>query len=87
MTKSSNRYEPIFYFGEFMAGNKTLLTTEERALLSKVSGLLEELLETVTILEDEDTMEAIREAENDEKAGRVRDYDEFIRELKDSGEI
>ena len=70
-----------------MAGNKALLTTEERALLSKVSGLLEELLETVTILEDEDTMEAIREAEDDEKAGRVRDYDEFIRELKDSGEI
>ena len=70
-----------------MAGNKALLTTEERALLSKVSGLLEEILETVTILEDEDTMEAIREAEDDEKAGRVRDYDVFIRELKDSGEI
>ena len=54
---------------------------------SKVSGLLEELLETVTILEDEDTMVAIREAEEDMKAGRVRDYDEFIKELKDSGEI
>ena len=70
-----------------MAENRALLTAEDRALLSKVSGLLEELLETVTILEDEDTMEVIREAEDDEKAGRVRDYDEFIKELKNSGEI
>lgn len=70
-----------------MAGSRDLLTDEDRALLSKVSGLLEELLETVAILEDEDTMQAIRDAEEDIKAGRVRDYAEFIKELKGSGEI
>lgn len=70
-----------------MVSSRDLLTEEDRALLTKVSGLLEELLETVAILEDDDTMEAIRKAEEDVKAGRVRDYEEFIKELRDSGEI
>ena len=64
-----------------------LLTDEDKALLLRVSSLLEELLETLDLLEDEEAMESIREAEEDVKAGRVRDYDEFIKELKDSGEI
>ena len=63
------------------------MTDEDRALLLKVSGLLEELLETLDTLKDKEAMEAIREAEEDVKAGRVRDYDEFIEELKKAGEI
>jgi len=39
-----------------------LLSDEDKALLLRVSGLLEELLETVDVLEDE---EAIKEAEED----------------------
>lgn len=70
-----------------MASSRDLLTEEDRALLTKVSGLLEELLETVAILEDDDTMDAIRKAEEDVKTGKVRDYEEFIKELRDSGEI
>jgi PHD/YefM family antitoxin component YafN of YafNO toxin-antitoxin module len=64
-----------------------LLTDEDRTLLLKMNTLLEELIETLEILEDEDTMKAIKEAEEDVKAGRVRSYDEFIKELKKSGQI
>jgi hypothetical protein len=32
-------------------------------------------------------MSCIKEAEEDVKAGRVRDYYEFLKELKKSGEI
>jgi len=64
-----------------------LLTDEDRALLLKVSNLLEELIETFEVLEDEETMKSIKEAEEDVKAGRVRDYDEFLKELKKAGEI
>ena len=64
-----------------------LLTDEDRALLLKVSNLLEEIIETFEILEDEEAMKSIKEAEEDAKAGRVRDYDEFLKELKKSGEI
>jgi len=64
-----------------------LLTDEDRALLLKVSSLLEEIMETIEILEDEESMKSIKEAEEDVKTGRVRDYDEFLKELKRSGEI
>ena len=64
-----------------------LLTDEDRALLLKVSSLLKEIIETFDILEDEDAMKSIREAEDEVKTGRVRDYNEFIEELGKSGEI
>jgi PHD/YefM family antitoxin component YafN of YafNO toxin-antitoxin module len=64
-----------------------LLTDEDRALLVKVSNLLEEIVETFNILEDKEAMSRIKEAEEDVKAGRVRDYDEFLKELKKSGGI
>ena len=64
-----------------------LLTDEDRALLVKVSSLLEEVVETVAILEDKEAMSCLKQAENDVKAGRVRDYDDFLKELKDTGEI
>lgn len=74
-------------FGESMSRSSVLLTDEDRALLFKVSGLLEEIIETLDILEDEETMRSIKEAEEDVKAGRVRSYDEFFKELKESEEI
>lgn len=64
-----------------------LLKDEDRALLLKVSNLLEEVIETLNILEDKETMASIKQAEKDVKAERVRDYDEFLTELKESGEI
>lgn len=70
-----------------MSGSRALLTDEDRALLLKVSNLLEEIIETFEILEDEDAMKSIKEAEEDVKAGRIRGYDEFIEELRRSGEI
>ena len=70
-----------------MSRGNSLLTDEDRALLLKVSTLLEEIIETFEILEDEDLLKSIREAEEDVKAGRVRGYNEFLKELKESGEI
>ena len=64
-----------------------LLTNEDRALLVKVSSLLEEVVESFNILEDKEAMLSIKQAEDDVKAGRVRDYSDFFKELKKSGEI
>jgi hypothetical protein len=66
---------------------RVLLTNEDRALLIKLSSLLEEIVETFSVLEDKETMASIKQAEKDVKAGRVRDYHEFLKELKQSGEI
>lgn len=73
--------------GVGMSGSSALLTDEDRALLLKVSSLLEGIVETLEILKDEDTTESIRRAEEDVKAGRVRDCDDFFEELEHSGEI
>jgi len=64
-----------------------LLTDEDRALLLKVSNLLEEIVETFNILEDKELMASIKQAEKDAKTGKVRDYDNFLAELKQAGEI
>ena len=76
-----------YRLGEPMPRSTTVLTDEDRTLLLKVSNLLEEVIETLNILEDEDTMKSIKEAEEDIKAGRVRNYNDFTKELKQSGEI
>ena len=65
----------------------SILTDEDRRLLLRVSRLLEEVLETLEVVSDRETVKAIREAEEDMKAGRVRGYDEFVEELRRSGEI
>ena len=65
----------------------SILTDEDRRLLLRVSRLLEEVLETLEVASDQETVKAIREAEEDVKAGRVRGYDEFMEELRRSGEI
>ena len=65
-----------------MPRSTTLLTDEDRALLSKVGNLLEEVIETLNILEDKDTMKSIKEAEQHIKAGRVTNYNDFTKELK-----
>lgn len=66
---------------------KSILTDEDRRLLLRVSELLEEVLESFEILEDKETMEAIREAEEDVKAGRTRSYNRFVEELRQTGGI
>ncbi|MHA1264424.1 MAG: hypothetical protein ACTSRS_04235 [Candidatus Helarchaeota archaeon] len=70
-----------------MSEHDRLLTNEDRALLLRVSNLLEEFIETLDILEAEELMKSIKEAEEDVKIGRTRNYDEFMRELKKSGDI
>jgi hypothetical protein len=69
-----------------MPGSNVLLTDEDRALLLKATGLLEGIIEPLEILEDEDIMKSIKEAEEDVKAGRARGYNDFLKELKQSGE-
>ena len=65
----------------------SILTDEDRRLLLRVNQLLEEVLETLEVMSDKETVEAIREAKEDVKAGRIRGYDEFVEELRRSGEI
>jgi len=62
-----------------MSRSRVLLTDDDRTLLSKVSSLLEEIIETLDVLEDKDTLKSIKEAEEDVKTGRTRSYNSFIK--------
>jgi len=55
-----------------------LLTDEDRALLLRVEELLEGIMETLEILDDEGAAASLREAEEDVKAGRVMDYRRLV---------
>ena len=70
-----------------MAESGLLLTDEDRALLLRVGGLLEGIMETLEILEDERAVASLREAEEDVRAGRVKDYRCLVEELGRSGEV
>jgi len=70
-----------------MSRQDALLTEEDIRLLRRLNCLLEEVLETLEVLADGELMEALKEAEEDVRAGRVRDYEEFIKELRQAGEI
>jgi len=67
--------------------DSSLLTKEDRDLLFKVRNLLEEIVETIDILEDKDTMDSIKEAEDDIRKGRTKNYKDYLVELKKSGNI
>ena len=64
-----------------------ILTEEDRKLLLRVNRLLEEVLETLEVMGDDETVRAIQEAEEDLRADKVRSYDEFMEELRRSGKI
>jgi hypothetical protein len=70
-----------------MSESGFLLTDEDRFLLIRVSELLDVVIETLGIIENEEAMMSIREALRDSREGHVRGYEEFIAEMKETGEI
>ena len=66
---------------------RVVLDERQVELLRRARDLIDELLETLEVASDGELMEGIKEAEEDIKAGRIRDYDEMIKKLKEVGEI
>ena len=61
---------------------RELLTEEDRRKLLEFRNMLEEIIETIDLLLNPEALEALREAEEDAKKGRIRDWDEFIKEIR-----
>ncbi len=58
------------------------LILETRHKLDEVTKLMEELLETVEILNDPEMMKRIRQGREDAKAGRVKELRRLLKEEK-----
>jgi DNA-directed RNA polymerase subunit K/omega len=59
----------------------TLLTTEEKELLIKAAKLMDELLETLEIMQDKKLIKDLKIALREVEEGKARPLDELIREL------
>jgi PHD/YefM family antitoxin component YafN of YafNO toxin-antitoxin module len=65
----------------------TILKRQEIELLISTRDILEEILETLEVAEDPRTSKALKEGLRDVKAGRVRPYKQFVKELRSSHEL
>ena len=70
------------------------LTKEDRENLKllakempKLTKLIEELIETLDVMGNEEEVKAINESLKQVRRGEIRDWDEYLNELKRKGEI
>ena len=61
-----------------------ILSEEDREKIRNLKKMLEEVVETLDILLDEETLKAILEAEQDIREGKVRRIEEFLNEIKNT---
>jgi len=59
----------------------SLLTDEERKLLVRAVNLMDELLETLEVMQDEELVKDLRTALREVEEGKTRPFNELVREL------
>jgi len=65
----------------------TLLTAEEKELLTRAASLMDELLETLEVIRDHRLVEDLRVALREVEEGKAMSLDELVRELGLEGEV
>ncbi|MEM2971535.1 MAG: hypothetical protein QW270_03835 [Candidatus Bathyarchaeia archaeon] len=64
-----------------------ILTAEEKELLTKAAILIDELLETLEVMQDKKLVRDLKIALREVEEGKTRPLNELIRELNLEGEI
>ena len=59
----------------------SLLTDEERKLLIRAVNLMDELLETLEVMQDEELVKDLRAALREVEEGKTKPFNELVREL------
>jgi len=77
----------IIYLDKECGRVMTLLTAEEKELLARAASLMDELLETLEVVQDKKLVKDLKIALREVEEGRTRPLDELIRELDLEGEI
>jgi len=65
----------------------TILTSEEKELLARAASLMDELLETLEVMQDNELVKDLRAALREVEEGKARPLDELIRELGLEGKV
>jgi hypothetical protein len=66
---------------------RSMLSAQERKLLSETRDILEELLETEEVLRDRALMKSIRDSREDARMGRLYTVEELKRKLRREGKL
>jgi hypothetical protein len=66
---------------------KSMLSAQERKLLSETRDILEELLETEEVLRDRALTKSISDSQGDVKAGRLYTIEELKSKLRREGKL
>ena len=59
----------------------TLLTTDEKELLTKAASLMEELLETLEVMQDKELVKDLRASLREAKQGKTMTLNELVQDL------
>lgn len=59
----------------------TIMTNEEKELLTRAANLMEELFETIEVSQDKKIAKDLKKALHEVKEGKTRPIEELIREL------
>ena len=70
-----------FYIDRGREALMTLLTMEEKKLLERAASLMDELLETLEVMQDSELVKDLKIALREVEEGKTRPLDELIREL------
>ncbi len=65
----------------------TLLTSEEKELLSKAANLMEELLETIEVAQDKKLVRHLKSALREVEEGKTVSLSELVRDLGLEAEV
>jgi len=66
---------------------QSLLTAEEKQLLARAARLMEELIETIEVADDEQLVKDIEVALKEVREGRTRALDDLVKELNLETEV
>ena len=66
---------------------RSLLSAQEKKLLLETRDILEELLETEQVLEDETLMKSIRTSQRDLQVGKVYTIERLKKQLRKEGKL
>jgi len=66
---------------------QSLLTVEEKELLARAARLMEELIETIEVADDEQLVKDIEVALKEVREGRTRALDDLVKELNLETEV
>ena len=63
------------------------LTSEEKEILVKAANLMDELIETLNVMQDEELIQDLKDALREVKEGKTKPLSELIKELNLESEV